>query len=89
MKRVVFACVAAWVTCVASAAMPAFVATCPTDINVDSGRTGVVYVNGQKATVKKVNENNYDAKAGKKGDLFKIQAGNERYEIPEAVVFGG
>jgi hypothetical protein len=69
--------------------MPAFVATCPTDINVDSGRTGVVYVNGQKATVKKVNENNYDAKAGKKGDLFKIQAGNERYETPEAVVFGG
>jgi cytoskeletal protein RodZ len=62
---------------VASAAMPVFVATCPTDINVDSGRTGFVYVNDQKATVKKVNENNYDAKAG-----------NERYEIPEAVVFG-
>jgi hypothetical protein len=44
--------------------MPVFVATCPTDISVDSGRTGVVLVNGQKATVKKVNDNNYDAKAG-------------------------
>ena len=27
-------------------------------------------------------------KASKKGDLFNIQAGIERYEIPEAVVFG-
>jgi hypothetical protein len=28
-------------------------------------------------------------KATKESDLFKIQAGRERYEIPEAVVFGG
>lgn len=28
-------------------------------------------------------------KAGKQADLFKIQAGKKRYEIPEAVVFGG
>lgn len=27
--------------------------------------------------------------ATKDGDLYKIQAGNERYEMPEAVVFGG
>jgi len=64
MKRFVVAALAALVAGLASAAMPVFVATCPTDINVDSGRTGVVLINGQKATVKKINENNYDAKAG-------------------------
>jgi hypothetical protein len=25
----------------------------------------------------------------KVADLFQIEAGNERYEIPEAVIFGG
>lgn len=48
----------------ASAAMPVFVANCPTGINVDAGRTGVVYINGQKAQVKKLNDNAYDFKAG-------------------------
>ncbi len=48
----------------AGAAMPVFVANCPTDINVDAGRTGVVYINGQKAAVKKLNDNAYDFKAG-------------------------
>ena len=64
MKRFVIAAVAAFAAGATSAAIPIFVATCPTDINVDSGRTGVVLINGQKATVKKINENNYDAKAG-------------------------
>jgi len=64
MKRFAIAAVAAFAAGAASAAIPVFVATCPTDINVDSGRTGVVLINGQKATVKKINENNYDAKAG-------------------------
>jgi len=27
--------------------------------------------------------------ATKEADLHKIQAGNERYEIPEAVIYGG
>jgi hypothetical protein len=48
----------------ASAALPVFVANCPGDINVDAGRTGVVYVNGTKAVVKKINENYFEAKAG-------------------------
>lgn len=48
----------------AHAAMPVFVATCPTDINVDAGRSGVVYINGQKARVKKYDDNAYDFKAG-------------------------
>jgi hypothetical protein len=27
--------------------------------------------------------------AAKRGDLYLIEAGNERYEIPEAMVLGG
>ncbi len=64
MKRIVLAAAAALIAGVAGAAMPVFVANCPTDINVDAGRTGVVYINGQKATVKKLNDNAYDFKAG-------------------------
>jgi hypothetical protein len=48
----------------AHAAIPVFVATCPGDINVDSGKTGVVYINSKKANVKKINNNFYEAKSG-------------------------
>lgn len=48
----------------AHAAMPVFVANCPGNINVDSGRTGVIYINGVKGTVKKFNDNYFEAKAG-------------------------
>jgi hypothetical protein len=34
-------------------------------------------------------DGNMDFKATKEADLFMIRAGNERYEIPEAVIFGG
>jgi len=34
-------------------------------------------------------DGNMDFSAKKSGDLYEVQAGNERYEIPEAVVFGG
>jgi len=64
MKRIVLAAATALIASVASAAMPVFVATCPTGINVDAGRDGVVRINGQKATVKKLNDNAFDAKAG-------------------------
>ena len=64
MKRIVLAAAAALVAGVAGAAMPVFVATCPTDINVDAGRDGVVRSNGQKAKVKKLNDNAFDANAG-------------------------
>ncbi|MBS1211834.1 MAG: Gifsy prophage protein [Proteobacteria bacterium] len=64
MKRIVLAAAAALIAGVASAAMPVFVATCPTGINVDAGRDGVVRINGQKAKVKKLNDNAFDAKAG-------------------------
>ena len=64
MKRIVLAAATALIASVASAAMPVFVATCPTGINVDAGRDGVVRINGQKAKVKKLNDNAFDAKAG-------------------------
>jgi hypothetical protein len=34
-------------------------------------------------------DGNMNFRATKEADLFKIDAGNERYEIPEAAVFGG
>lgn len=42
--------------------MPIFVAKCPMDINVD-GDGKIVYINGNKATVKKMNDIYYEAKA--------------------------
>jgi hypothetical protein len=65
MKRFVFAACATLVAGAASASLPVFVANCPGDINVDAGRTGVVYINGNKATVKKFNANFFEAKSGK------------------------
>ena len=64
MKKLPLAVIATLMTGTASAAIPVFVATCPTDINVDSGRTGIVYINGNKAKVKKFNDNYYEAKSG-------------------------
>jgi hypothetical protein len=34
-------------------------------------------------------DGNMKFSASKQADLFMIQAGNERYEIPEAVISGG
>ena len=34
-------------------------------------------------------DGNMKFRATKKADLYTIEAGDERYEIPEAVVFGG
>jgi hypothetical protein len=64
IRQLLLVAAASFATGAASAAMPVFVANCPTDINVDAGRTGVVYINSQKAKVKKLNENAYDFKAG-------------------------
>ncbi len=65
MKRFVFAAVATIFAGAAHAALPVFVANCPGDINVDSGRTGVVYINSAKASVKKFNPGYFEAKSGK------------------------
>jgi hypothetical protein len=64
MKRFALAAFASLIAGTAGAALPVFVAICPGDISVDSGRTGVVYVNGTKVTVKEFNENYYEVKSG-------------------------
>lgn len=64
MKRFAFAAAATLIAGAAIASMPVFVATCPTGINVDAGRTGVVLINGKKATVKKLDDSAFDAKSG-------------------------
>ncbi|MDS4014230.1 MAG: hypothetical protein RKP46_07705 [Candidatus Accumulibacter sp.] len=55
------------------------------------GRTRFIYFEKGKATGADLSQADGDMsfKASKDADLFKIQAGQERYEIPEAAVFGG
>lgn len=55
---------AVFATSALHAAIPAFVANCPGSINVDSGKTGVVYINNKRAQVKAINQNFYEAKSG-------------------------
>ena len=55
------------------------------------GRKRLIYFKAGKAVGADLSQadGNMDFKAGKEADLFMIRAGNERYEIPEAVIFGG
>ena len=76
---------------------------CPFGVARDGGGTATVVVthpDGRKRAIffekgKAINadlsqaDGNMTFSATKEADLYKIQAGNERYEIPEAVVFGG
>jgi hypothetical protein len=55
---------------------------CPFTVELEGKGLAMVKVTRPDGRIEK-------GKASKKGDLFKIQAGIERYEIPEAVVFGG
>lgn len=64
MKNCCLAIVALFITGTASAGIPIFVALCPGDISVDSGKNGVVHVNGSKAAVEKFDHNYYEAKSG-------------------------
>mgnify|MGYP001066702388 CR=1 FL=1 len=65
MKKLAFALGAVLIgTGIAHAKPPVFVAQCPGNVQVDADRTGTVYVNGQKARVKKFNENYYEASHG-------------------------
>lgn len=63
IRRVLFT-VVTFVVTFAHAAVPVFVASCPTDIKVEAKRMGSVLINGQKARAKKINDNAYDFKAG-------------------------
>jgi hypothetical protein len=55
------------------------------------GRKRLIYFKAGKAVGADLSQadGNMDFKASKEADLFMIRAGNERYEIPEAVIFGG
>jgi hypothetical protein len=55
------------------------------------GRTRAIFFEKGKAISADLSQadGNMRFKATKEADLYKIQAGDERYEIPEAVVFGG
>ena len=55
------------------------------------GRARLIYFEKGKAIGADLSQADGDMsfKATKEADLFKIQAGQERYEIPEAAVFGG
>jgi len=62
MKRLLLVLGATLIAGSASAGLPLFAAKCPTNLNVDADRHGVVRVNGEKATVKKLNDQYYEAK---------------------------
>ncbi len=61
----------------ATAAVPVFSASCPTGITVDADRTGTVRINGKKASLKKLNDNAYDAKSGSVTVSIGVEAGGE------------
>ncbi len=55
------------------------------------GRTRAIFFEKGKAISADLSQadGSQHFRATKSGDLYKIEAGNERYEIPEAFVFGG
>ncbi len=55
------------------------------------GRKRMIFFEKGKATGADLSQadGNMTFRATKEADLYRIQAGDERYEIPEAVVFGG
>jgi hypothetical protein len=65
--------------------------TAAVSITRRDGRKRLIYFNAGKAVGADLSQadGNMDFKVSKEADLFMIRAGNERYEIPEAVIFGG
>jgi hypothetical protein len=60
-------------------------------VTMPDGRKRFIFFEKGKAVSADLSQADGDMRfrATKEADLFKIQAGHERYEIPEAVVFGG
>ena len=60
-------------------------------ITLPDGRKRFIFFENGKAISADLSQadGNMKFSATKQADLYRIQAGNERYEIPEAVVFGG
>jgi len=65
--------------------------TAAVSVTLPDGRKRMIFFEKGKATGADLSQadGNMAFRATKEADLYKIQAGNERYEIPEAVVFGG
>lgn len=65
--------------------------TAAVSITRPDGRKRVIFFKAGKAVSADLSQadGNMSFSATKEADLYKIQAGNERYEIPEAVTYGG
>jgi glucose dehydrogenase len=56
----------------AAAAIPMFNATCPGKLDVHADEGGPVYVNGRETTLKRFNDNYFEARDGKTGTTVSI-----------------
>ena len=65
--------------------------TATVSVGLPDGRKRAIFFDKGKAIGADLSQadGNMKFKASKKADLYKIQAGDERYEFPEAAVFGG
>lgn len=65
--------------------------TAAVSVTLPDGRKRMILFHKGKATGADLSQadGNMNFSASKQADLYKIHAGKERYEIPEAVVFGG
>ena len=60
-------------------------------VSLPDGRTRAIFFEKGKAVSADLSQadGSQHFRAKKQADLYLIEAGNERYEIPEAVIFGG
>lgn len=60
-------------------------------VTLPDGRKRVLFFKAGQAVSANLSQadGNMAFQAGKEADLFMLRAGHERYEIPEAVIFGG
>lgn len=65
--------------------------TAAVSITRPDGRKRVIFFKAGKAVAADLSQadGNMSFSSGKEADLYMIRAGNERYEIPEAVIYGG
>jgi len=65
--------------------------TATVSVNLPDGRKRAIFFENGKPTGADLSQadGNMDFSYTKEADLYMIKAGNERYEIPEAVIYGG
>ena len=64
MKKVLLAIALLAATSAVHAAIPLLNATCPGGIEVHADQGGPIYINGKEATLKRFNDNAYEARGG-------------------------